>query len=156
MAISDLKVLMNRHERATLKEFYKKGEVGPPMWLIEDDCGNRIVVMTALDSSEEMAKAARQSLKGLRAVRYAFVMEAWFVTDREGAGLDNMRPSENPLRREGVWFSAEDKDGNRLVRHYEIHRREGAKPWLEKMEVGDDPYASTGRFFDMFSEGPYT
>ena len=156
MAMSDLKALMNSHERATLKEFYQKGEVGPPMWLIEDEDGNRVLVATALDSSEEMAKAARESIKGLHAVRYAFVMEAWFITHKEGAGLDNMRPSQNPLRREGVYFSAEDKDGNRLVRQYEIHRRQGAKPWLEKMDVGDDPYAVTGRFVDMFSEGPYT
>ena len=120
------------------------------------DLGTRILVATAIESSEEMAKIARTSIKNLHAVRYAFVMEAWFVINKEGATFDNMRPSENPLRREGVYFFAEDKDGNRFARQYEIHRREGAKPWLEKMDIGDDPYVTTGRFVDMFAEGPYT
>lgn len=155
MAMSDLKALLKREERATLKEFYKNGQVGPPHFLIEDDLGNRIMVACALDSSEDIAKVGRDSIRKLRAVRYVFAMEGWFITDKEGAGLDNLTPSQHPLRREGVWLSAEDKEGNRLITHYEIKRRPGAKPWLEKMETGDDPYASSGRFLDMFAVGPH-
>jgi hypothetical protein len=148
-----LKSLLRRHEKATLKEFHENGEIGPAKMLMENEHGHRLLVMMALDG-EGMAKAGRDAIKGFGAVRYALCMESWFLLPGEHEGL-NMRPSEHPLRHEGIWFHAEDIKGERATISYEIKRREGAKPWLEKMNVDSDPYATTGRLLDLFSEGPY-
>jgi hypothetical protein len=151
-ATDDLKSLMKRHERATLKEFHENGGVGPPKWLLEDKFGTRLLVMTPLDS-DDMAKVARQVIKEFGAVRYAFCMESWFLKPKEHEGL-NIPPSQHPLRHEGVFLSGENIKGDRLVISYEIKRREGAKPWLEKMSSGDGADL-TGVLTDMFAVGPY-
>jgi hypothetical protein len=36
-----------------------------------------------------------------------------------------------------------------------IKRREGSKPWLEKMDTGDGGSDISGTLTDMFAVGPY-
>ena len=149
--LEKLKVLMKVHERATLKDFQKNGAVWSPKWLLENERGQRLLIATALEG-KDIATVARDAIREFGAVRYAFCMESWFLMPNDHEGLA-IRPSEHPLRREGVFLSGEDNKGERIVINYEIKRREGSKPWLEKMDVSNADLS--GRLTDMFAVGPY-
>lgn len=149
--MTELKALLRKHARATIKEFYEKGKVGPAIWLLENEFGS-MVMMTPMPG-EEMAKVGRDAIREFGAVRYAVAFETWFLLPDEHEGLD-MRPSESPHRHEGIWISAEDKQGNRACMTYEIHRAESGKPYLTKMKHKTIDFS--GRLADMFAIGPYT
>jgi hypothetical protein len=118
-----LRLLVDHVVDFATETFRERGEVAP-MWIAETKTGQRIPVMTPMDTSEQkdmVAKGLRRLFKAQGVVRYAFMSESWMVDVRGREDLPGLTPSKHPDRREILMVSAADNtlgDGG-----FEPHRR---------------------------------
>lgn len=110
--------------------FAADGELTHPWWLLENESGERGLVVTpmAANAKDMVAEAMRDFVRGQS--RYAMAMEAWFATHQ----ADDVPPSERADRSEGVLVCGEDRNGESRGLMMEIKRKDGVAT-LGKPEV---------------------
>lgn len=150
--MTPFETFMQRHVKDTVDDFIKKGEAAP-VWILEDYNGMRILLMTPWSNSNEkhtIEGMIRRTLNDKNIARYAFAMESWFAVEPDMTTRieDAVPPSQRPDRREGVFISGEDRNGEHQTVMYEI-KRTGDKPELVLMDGADAVY---GRFVNMFGD----
>jgi hypothetical protein len=145
-----LEELMTRLSENVLIRFGEDGELRAPVWMMQTQSGQLIVVMTPIDRDTDrdmVAEAMRTLFKEHKAKRYAFAMEMWFAVDRDTV-RNSTRPSQRPDRREGVLISGEDCNGETRSVMHEIDRSSGA-PVLKAAELFG---GFGGRFWNLLDQ----
>jgi hypothetical protein len=144
---------MLRQARCARDDFYRDGNLWAPLWLIENVEGRTMLLATPTqptDDKDKLGDIVRKAIKEWGGVRYAYAAESWFY-EQSPDGYTGP-PRSAPNRREALWISGEDINGEQRTMVYEIKRRPGGKPKLDKVMRGGE---FSGRFADMFAAGPY-
>lgn len=141
--------------------FEGSGEL-QPMWITEDNKGQRGIVMTPFDgpnAKTKVVRALRESFKRLNIQRYVFIVEAWMLDTRavdkkvtENVIQGNVAVSDVPERIECIQVVGEDRDGTSAMGHYLIHRDKDGKPTLSEFKKLEGYDRSTGRLVGLLRD----
>jgi hypothetical protein len=132
-----LEAMLRRMSQTAEKVFEEYGDIDV-MWLVEAAGKGQRGMVTPLhantpDEADGIKRMIHETVRRFFAewgvTRFACAYEIWFAPL-----LAECRPSENPLRMEGVFIIA--KDGREtLAAMRKIHRPQQGKPYLGKLEI---------------------
>jgi hypothetical protein len=151
MSAADLRSLIEQVSADAEAIFNDLGCLTPFSHCIDGD-GVLHLVMPAQSEDKDFAAAVmRVFMEEHKIVRYCFVDEAWtalLLLPTEAEARKVVRVADHPLRKEVVFFSAEDESGM-LTAQREILRASG-KPSLGPLVINDTTgWSSEGRLVGM-------
>lgn len=161
--MSQLRDLFNKIEPKVREDFKKDGEIGTPIWFLENNNNDLILVATPFENNhtKDMAVlAVKEVIKEHNVVRYLFITETWFVSENIKdkpktpwkQPLETIIPSKHPDRKEAVVVTGEDREtGENLMILLEIDRS-GDKPILKENDMSAEMSVNSGRFTNMFDK----
>lgn len=128
-----------------------------PMFILIDNEDRQHIFMAPFTSDAEKdltALVIRQEIQDKKAVRMAFVAEAWFVSPSADISEEEamkIRPSEQPDRKEAIQISVEDRDGQGESAMIPIERDAKGNGKLGECKRYQTT-SSKGRFAHLFGE----
>ena len=141
--------LIETFTKTVLTQFRDVGEIPAPVWMIETGEGELLIVLTPVDDDTDkdmVAEAIRKLIKTSNADRYAMAMESWFASGTAESFNNSLMPSQRSDRKEGVFISAEDRNGETRAFVHEIERKAGKVQLKPPSSLG----GNFGRFANMF------
>ena len=161
MTAPDFETFVAMAEHVAADAFDQIGKWVHPTWVLELENGKTEINATPFENDAHkhlVTQAMRMYFRAKGVIRYAFIMEAWFATEKPKEGETEKEwmergvetpPSERPDRKEAVCIIAEDKNTGESVFIMREIDRSGDKPVLLPNQATD--YTGIGgRFTNMF------
>lgn len=147
-------------KKIATEEFWKKGKLSGAIFVFDNppgDCTSSMLVGWRENREKHaVADAARNALRAIGAIRYAVIVEMWFLMQHTENGqsvgklykemtANDMTPSQHPDRQEGVIVVVHDDTDQPLSALFDIKRRVNSRPVLALREQTDN----FGQMIDM-------